>query len=79
MGTAFCVHLQLYVFISKPQLSLNWDEKKKKIDSRTEKWVRGLTHTHRTTGLGFVTLTSKDTVASYALEHFTHWENKECV
>ncbi len=29
MGTAFCVQLQLYVFISKPQLSLNWDEEKK--------------------------------------------------
>ena len=28
MGTAFYVQIQLYVFISKPQLSINWDEGK---------------------------------------------------
>lgn len=56
MGTAFCVQLQLYVFISEPQLSLNWDDYRggEMVDSWTER------RTHKTDAKrrGFATLTS---------------------
>lgn len=76
MGTASCVQLQLYVFISEPRLSLNWDagEKKKKSwtvgqRSEREREAHRYTHTGLMSGSGFVTLTSADTVDPYALEH----------
>lgn len=47
MGTAFCVQLQLYVFISKPQLSLNWDEEKKN-GGQSDREVGERQRTHRT-------------------------------
>lgn len=47
MGTASCVQLQLYVFISKPQLSLNWDEGEKN-GGQSDREVGEREHTHRT-------------------------------
>lgn len=39
------VQLQLYVFISEPQLSFNWYGRKKMVDSWTVKWMRQSTCT----------------------------------
>lgn len=39
------VQLQLYIFISEPQLSFNWYGRKKMVDSWTVRWMRQSTCT----------------------------------